>query len=119
MDDHTTAIEFLKNCHFMTIAVIANGEPWAVPVHIQRHEGLIFEWDSHPEALHSLAIMEHPRVSLSMYRLGDGNVNEFGFYAQAEATKIADLSDKKAKYRAVVTAAWVNDEKHRKRAIEI
>ncbi len=54
-----------------------------------------------------------------MYRIGDESVGEFGFYAQAEATKIADLSDKKARYRAVVTAAWVNDEQHRKRAIEI
>ncbi len=119
MDDRTAAQEFLQDCNFMTVAVISEERPWAVPVHIQKKDGFSFEWDSHPDALHSIAIAKSPHVSLSMYRIGDESVGEFGFYAQAEATKIADLSDKKARYRAVVTAAWVNDEQHRKRAIEI
>ena len=50
MDDRAKAIEFLKDCHFMTVAVISEGRAWAVPVHIQQIDGWNFEWDSHPEA---------------------------------------------------------------------
>ena len=117
MDDKTKALEFLENCHFMTIAVIADGRPWAVPVHIAARDDFSFQWDSHPDTVHSRAITDNPQIALSLYRLDDGDVREFGLYAHAEAQKMADLPDGRATYRAVVTEAWVNDERHEKRRI--
>ncbi|MCA9335642.1 pyridoxamine 5'-phosphate oxidase family protein [Candidatus Saccharibacteria bacterium] len=119
MDDETAAEQFLDNCQFMTIAVAENGEPWAVPVHIARREGMVFEWDSSTEAVHSRAIEAHPRVALSMFRLTFGEVKEFGFYAQATAKKLTEIGNGRARYQAVVDRAWINDERHVKRKIDV
>lgn len=119
MNDRARALEFVRGSEHMTLAVIAHGEPWAVPVRIQTIDGFILEWDSHPEAVHSQAIESHPTVSISIFRPKNGETMEFGFYAIAEATKVADIHDQKARYRAVVTKAWVNDHTHQKRDVEV
>lgn len=119
MDDHKALTAFLESCRYMTIAVISEGEPWAVPVHIQRRDGFTtFEWDSHQDTVHSVAITKHPRVSLSMYRPG-GELQQFGFYAIAEVEKVVDLPGGHARYKATVKQAWVNDETFVKRQIEL
>lgn len=119
MDDQKAVEQFLKDCQFMTIAVIDNGEPWAVPVHIARREGMLFEWDSSTEAVHSQAIEAHPRIALSMFRLTDGEVKEFGFYAQATAKKLTEIGNGRARYQAIVDRAWINDERHVKHGIDV
>lgn len=119
VDDRTAALEFLKSCEHVTVAVIVDNEPWAVPVHIQKQDGFSFEWDSSKEAAHSKSIAANPRVALSLYRTDNGIIHEFGVYIKADAAKIADISEVKGRYKATPLAVWVNDEKHIKREIRL
>lgn len=118
--DQAKAEKFLKTVQFMTLAVVqSDGKPWAVPVHIAKREGWSFYWDSSADALHSQAIERSPNVMLSMYRLTDGDVKEFGFYGEAVAQAVETLSGGRKRYRADVQRAWINDERHEKRALKL
>lgn len=120
MDDKQKTMKFLEDVQYMTVAVTRkDGQPWAVPVHIQRREGMSFYWDSSKTSVHSKAIEADPTVMLMMYRLTDGAVQEFGFYAEAIAQIDETLPDGRARYRADITCAWINDETHTKRKLAL
>lgn len=110
--------DFLKRQTHMTIAVTCpDGSPWAVPVHIQQLEHNVVEWESSVESVHSQAIALEPRIALSMFQLTHAGYREFGFYAKADAEKVADLPGGRARYRAVMTKVWINGEDHTKREL--
>ena len=111
---------FLKRQTHMTIAVTCeDGSPWAVPVHIKLWDGDVLEWESDTGSIHSRAIEGEPQIAISMYQLTYGEYREFGFYAKATAEKAADLPDGRARYRAVMSAIWINGADHTKRSIDV
>lgn len=118
--DYLQTADFLETVQYMTIAVVQpDGKPWSVPVRVHRREGLSFYWDSSSEALHSQCIERSPDVMLMMYRLTDENVEEFGFYTEATAQPVDQLEDGHTRYRADVKRAWINDERHIKRELDL
>mgnify|MGYP003617586153 CR=1 FL=1 len=120
MDDIAATKNFLNECQFMTLSVIAeDGQSWGVPVHIALQKGIVFEWESSMEAVHSRAIEVNPRIAISMFRLTYGDQKEFGFYAQADAEEIEEIGRGRARYRATIVQAWINDEQHVKREISL
>lgn len=119
-EDYVKALQFLEIQQFMTLAVVReNGKPWAVPVRISHRDDMSFYWDSSPETLHSQCIKRTPTVMLSMYRLNNGDIKEFGFHAEATAEPTKALSDGRVRYCATVSRAWINDEQHEKRALDL
>ena len=118
--DLRKALEFLEYVRYMTIAVVQpDGRPWAVPVRIQKRDDLSFYWDSSTCALHSQCIAIESRIMVMMYQLKSEAHPEFGFYGDAIAEVVEALPDGRARYRATVTCAWMNDERHQKRKLNL
>ena len=102
--------------HMVVVVTLADGSPWAVPVHIAHHDGKVFEWDSMVSTDHSQAISVNPQIALTIFSTD----SDIGFYAKAQAEEVPGTrrDDGYAHYRATISEAWLN-EKHIKRSIEL
>lgn len=117
MNDTAIARQLLRKAQHLVLAVtLEDGTPWAVPVHMVRGDGKIFEWNSRPATLHSQAIARQPHVALTVFSVDD----DVGLYLKAVAEALPDIRDDdgRVRYRATVTAAWLN-EQHVKRPVEL
>lgn len=117
MHDTDIALQLLSKSQHMVVAVtLEDGTPWAVPVHMVRGDGKIFEWDSKPETVHSRAIALQPNISLTVFSIDD----DIGLYMKATAEVLPEIRDEsgRVRYRAKVSAAWLN-EQHVKRPVDL
>jgi len=119
MTDEEQVHDFLASQKYMIIAVaLSDGTPWATPVKIQRWDKNIFEWDSVVSTDHSRAIELHPDISLALYRPDSETEHQFGFYAKARAARVTEPDNmNRARYRATVSASWINDQSFVKREV--
>lgn len=119
MTDQERLNKFLVEQKYMTLAVtLDNGKPWLVPVRIRLHWGNAFEWDSVVTTVHSKAIKKRPDIAISIWQPDSDTTEQFGFYAEATAEQVSELGNHDtARYRAVVTKAWVNDGSFVKREV--
>jgi hypothetical protein len=102
MNDSDIVQKLLNNSRHMVVAVtLEDGTPWAVPVHMVRAEGKLFEWDSKPETVHSRAIALQPNIALTVFSIDD----DIGLYMKAVAEKLPEIrrDDGRVRYRATVT----------------
>lgn len=120
MTDEQGVEDFLQTQHHMVLAVtLEDGSPWAVPVAVLRREGIsIFEWDSRTDAVHSLALARDSRAAITLYRASSDEWREIGFYSAGRA-EIVDPRGDFARYRFTTEHAWVNDETHAKRELNV
>ena len=116
MNDQQKLEQFSNRMQHMVIAVTLNDDtPWSTPVSIKRREGSVFEWDSHPETVHSKALATHPQIAMTMFeKTNDG---QFGLYCKANAEVVEPKEHGLMRYRLTVTQAWINDETFKKREV--
>ena len=121
MTDREALNTFLSEQNYMTVAVtLDDGTPWATPVRIQKWTGKFFEWDSKIDAEHSRALLQRPNVALSLFTPETETTKQFGFYAQATAEQIGEVSEHGvARYRAVVNKCFINDATFVKREVDL
>ena len=107
--------QFLGQVKIAVIAVVdADGNPWAVPIAVQRYKNHTIEWFSKTDTVHSRAIERHSDIALTAY-VSDPM---YGICATARAKKILSLPGGTARYAAEITDAWYNTSKHVKTHID-
>lgn len=103
--------------HMMLSVVLENEKPWTVPVKIDRVQDGRFEWLSKTETAHSQAIKLNPNVMICLY---DRTVEEkSALYLEAVAELSGEEENSLVRYSAKVIQAWLNDESHIKREIQL
>lgn len=117
MTEKLVAKRLPDHSHF-TLAVVDNDGPWAVCLALRNFDGRNIEWVSEITARHSRAIVDNPQVAVCAFSKTDQQ-GEFGFYAEADASKADDINDRLAVYRATIRRGWFNDDKHEKIELDI
>ena len=120
MDEQKTE-EFLAGQTHMVLAVtLEDGSPWAVPLKIQRRDGLrTFEWDSRTDAVHSHPLLETLQAAVTVFRASADEWEAFGYCAQGKVEITERRGDDYARYRFTADRAWINDEWHQKRELAL
>jgi pyridoxine/pyridoxamine 5'-phosphate oxidase len=119
VNDQKKLNTFLNEQKYMTIAVVLDdGTPWATPIRIKEWKGRSFQWDSKLDSQHSKAIAARPHIAINIWTPETETTVQFGFYAKATAELIGQQGDS-GRYRATVTASWINDASFLKRSVEL
>jgi hypothetical protein len=135
----------LKRHDLMAIATVDTvGKPWVVCVNLSYDTDLNIYWKSAKGSEHSKNITENEDVGICIFSHND-EVGDFGFYLKAKVHEVVDgdelahaikvkyeqkglevppASDflepsSRAMYCAVVSEAWINDDRHTKTPVDL
>jgi general stress protein 26 len=129
----------------MAIATVdTDGKPWVVCVNLSYDNDLNIYWKSAKNSEHSKNVKENEDVGICIFSHSE-EVGDFGFYLKAKAREVVDSAElshaidvkyqqkglevpkpsdfldpsTRAMYCAVVSEAWINDDRHTKTPVDL